>query len=73
MRNKYNSVNNRLLIQYLKYYNIITIIINIIEIMMNKLIIIINNYEEIETIKNWIIQSDSFSSIILIINMNILF
>ena len=58
----------------MKYYNIINIIINIIEIMMNKLIITINNYEgEIETIKNWIIQNDSFSSIIFIFNMNILF
>ena len=58
----------------MKYYNIINIIINIIEIMMNKLIITINNYEEeIETIKNWIIQNDSFSSIIFILNMNILF
>ena len=58
----------------MKYYNIINIIINIIEIMMNKLIITINNYEwEIETIKNRIIQNDSFSSIIFILNMNILF
>ena len=41
---------------------------------MNKLIITINNYEgEIETIKNRIIQNDSFSSIIFILNMNILF
>ena len=41
---------------------------------MNKLIITINNYEwEIETIKNWIIQNDSFSLIIFILNMNILF
>ena len=41
---------------------------------MNKLIITINNYEwEIETIKNRIIQSDSFSLIIFILNMNILF
>jgi len=53
VRNEYDSLNNRLLIQYLKYYNIINIIINIIEIMMNKLIITINNYEgEGETIKN---------------------
>ena len=58
----------------MKYYNIINIIINIIEIMMNKLIITINNYEwEIETIKNRIIQNDSFSLIIFILNMNILF
>ena len=42
--------------------------------MMNKLIITINNYEwEIETIKNRIIQNDSFSLIIFILNMNILF
>ena len=41
---------------------------------MNKLIITINNYEwEIETIKNWIIQNDSFLLIIFILNMNILF
>ena len=41
---------------------------------MNKLIITINNYEwEIETIKNRIIQNDSFSLIIFILNMNILF
>ena len=41
---------------------------------MNKLIITINNYEEeIETIKNRIIQNDSILSIIFIINMNILF
>ena len=41
---------------------------------MNKLIITINNYEwEIETIKNRIIQNDSFSSTIFILNMNILF
>ena len=57
----------------MKYYNIINIIINIIEIIINKLIITINNIEEIETIKNWIIQNDSFSLIIFIINMNILF
>ena len=58
----------------MKYYNIINIIINIIEIMMNKLIITINNYEwEIETIKNWIIQNDSFSLILFILNINILF
>ena len=57
----------------MKYYNIINIIINIIEIIMNKLIITINNYEgEIKTIKNWIIQSDSFSLIIFIFNINIL-
>ena len=42
--------------------------------MINKLIIIINNIKEgIETINNWIIQNDSFSSIIFILNMNILF
>ena len=41
---------------------------------MNKLIITINNNEEeIETIKNWIIQNDSFSLIIFILNINILF
>ena len=41
---------------------------------MNKLIITINNYEwEIETIKNRIIQNYSFSLIIFILNMNILF
>ena len=58
----------------MKYYNITNIIINIIEVMMNKLIITINNYEwEIETIKNRIIQNDSFSLIIFILNMNILF
>ena len=58
----------------MKYYNITNIIINIIEIMMNKLIITINNYEwEIETIKNRIIQNDSFSLTIFILHMNILF
>ena len=57
----------------MKYYNIINIIINIIEVMINKLIITINNYEwEIETIKNWIIKNDSFSLIIFILNIDIL-